>query len=114
MSIPDAYYTQSTGVGVNLHLHRESVLDVRAYPDEDRVTLSIGEHAAKITVFIDGDDLARLYELLDDAAFKLGRSLSDTANDAYASGWDAAIAWVQTSTGEPVPAHAPAVKNEAG
>ena len=105
---PVAYYTQSTAVGVTLHVHEGTVLDVRVPEGEDYASLSIGEHMGKLTLYIDGSDLDRLSDLLDDAALRLGRPMSDKAHEAYAAGWDAAVAWVQNSTEQPVPAPAPA------
>jgi hypothetical protein len=50
----------------------------------------------------DGQPAARLVRAGDAA---------EAASEAYASGWDAAIASIEIATGEPVPASAPGVPN---
>ncbi len=102
------YYTQTTAVGVNLHLYPDSVLDVRVSEGANYATLHLGEHLADVTIYATRSDLRPLYHLLDQAALKLGpATISDHAYEAYCHGWDDAVAWLQQHTNQPIPANVP-------
>jgi hypothetical protein len=102
------YYTQRTGVDVNVHLYPDSVLGVRVPDGANYATLLLGEHRADVTIFVGRAELKRLYELLDDAALKLGApTISDRGYEAYCNGWDDACSWLQNHTDEPIPADIP-------
>jgi len=94
-----------------VHVGAASRLSVQAIPAENRVVLDIGDESrATLHLFLSGPDLDRLHGVLDEASVDLGRpvpSAAEAAPEAYASGWDAAIAFCDASTGEPVAASAP-------
>ena len=108
---------QRTFVHTDVHLRADSLLGLTAYPDENRVVLSLGEAYGQINIYVKAADLDRLHGLLDAASGELDRaipSVVETAFQAYAQGWDAAIGSIETATGEPVPAHTPALPTEVG
>jgi hypothetical protein len=94
-----------------VHVGAASQLSVQAIPAENRVVLDIGEESrSTLHLFLSGPDLDRLHAVLDEASLDLGRpipSAAEAAPEAYASGWDAAIAFCDASTDEPVPVSAP-------
>ena len=100
----------STSATLFVHVKPATTLDVVAHRAENRVVLRLGDEShASLALFVDGPDLDRLHALLDEASLDLGRpvpSAAEAAPEAYASGWDAAIAFCE-SAGEPVPASAP-------
>lgn len=99
-----------TSATLYVHIGAASRIRVDAIPAENRVVLDIGDESrATLHLFINAHDLDRLHAVLDEASIDLGRpipSAAQAAPDAYASGWDAAIAFCQTSTDEPIPAAA--------
>jgi len=101
----------STSATLFVHVKPATTLDVVAHRGENRVVLRMGDEShASLALFVDGPDLDRLHALLDEASLDLGRpvpSAAEAAPEAYASGWDAAIAFCDASTDEPVPASAP-------
>jgi hypothetical protein len=106
----DARPAQPTAVGLYVHVDAASVLDVRAIPAENRVVLEIGaESPATVYLFLNAADLDRLHALVDETFLDLGRPApcaAHAAREAYASGWDAALAFCESATDVPVPAAA--------
>ena len=101
---------QPTTAGLYVHVDTASVLDVRAIPAEGRVVLEIGaESPAALYLFLNVADLDRLHAIVDEAFLDLGRPApcaAHAAPEAYASGWDAALAFCDAATDEPAPATA--------
>ena len=101
----------STSATLFVHVKPATTLDVVAHRSENRVVLRLGDEShASLVLFVDGPDLDRLHALLDEASLDLGRpvpSAAEASPEAYASGWDAAIAFCDASADEPVPATAP-------
>jgi hypothetical protein len=93
-----------------VHVGAATRLSVQAIPAENRVVLDVGEDSrSTLHLFFSSPDLDRLHALLDEAFLDLGRPVpaaAEAAPEAYACGWDAAIAFCD-STGEPVPASVP-------
>jgi hypothetical protein len=105
--VPDPGPTTAT---LFVHAGAATRLSVQAIPAENRVVLDVGEDSrSTLHLFLSGPELDRLHALLDEASLDLGRpvpSAAEAAPEAYASGWDAAIAFCDASIGEPVPASA--------
>ena len=94
-----------------VHVGAATRLSAQPIPAENRIVLDIGEGSrSMLHLFLSGPDLDRLHTILDEASLDLGRpvpSAAEAAPEAWASGWDAAIAFCDASTDEPVPASAP-------
>ncbi len=95
---------------LHVYVYRDTTVSVTAVPAENRVVLGLGEYPAQLRVYLHALDLDRLHARIHDAFAQLDRPMTDAAAEApeaWASGWDAALSWVQTSTSEPVPATTP-------
>src|SRR6266536_5632428 len=84
---------------VHVHVRRDTALAVTAVPAENRAVLELGEYPAQLRVYLHALDLDRLHARIHDAFAQLDRPMTDAAAEApeaWASGWDAALSWVQT------------------
>jgi hypothetical protein len=54
-------------VGVNTHVHPQTVLSFRSYPAEERVTVHIGEGMADNVLYLRLADIDRLCAVLHEA-----------------------------------------------
>jgi len=102
-------YDRSAHSRVSVHLDKHTVLDVRrvnGHPGD--LVLQLGDSPAEISVFVRGPELERQHDLVHEALAELGHStLGTSTHEAYAAGWDAALSFVQNSTGDPVPTMPP-------
>ena len=102
---------RAASLDVAVHVSTHTPISVRVVPAENRVYLAIGDRPGQVAVFLHALDLDRLHAVIHDAFAQLDRphtfAPEHEASEAYASGWDAALSWVQTGTGDPVTATAP-------
>lgn len=109
------YYEQvcdrSAHSRVSAHIDKHTALEVRrvdGYPDH--LVLGIGDSPAELALHVQAVGIERLHDLVHEALAELGHATSgNSTHEAYAAGWDAALAFVQTNTDEPVPTGAPVV-----
>src|SRR5262249_36556142 len=96
---------------VNVHIRKDTVLAVHSvHRNEDRVVLRIGDLPSEVSLFLAAAELERLHDIVHQALIELGHAtIGNSPHEAYAAGWDAALSFVQTNTGQPVPTTTPVV-----
>jgi hypothetical protein len=106
-------YHRAAHLSASVHIDQHTDMDVdcvRRDGDHYVVLQLGGGYPAKVNVFLHAPELERLHDVVHEALAELGHAtVGNSTHEAYAAGWDAALAFVQTATDEPVLTDTPVV-----